>query len=105
MSPIRPRSRFASNYSAVASFPRIDGDEPGKDRRWGFEEQVIRERVRIFASAPHHTLILESGSVERPRCLRCCDTLSSEFNRWRTVDGLDWLPGDRLPENNLWATR
>jgi len=29
----------------------------------------------------------------------------SGFNRWRTVEGVEWRIGDCLPENNLWAAR
>jgi hypothetical protein len=73
----------------------------------GFEEQVVEGMGSNISRVRHIILeILESGSMERSHLPPVLQKLmSSGFNRWRTVDGLDWRPGDRLPENNLWATR
>jgi methyltransferase, FkbM family len=98
--PIIPLSQvFSENSMGDVSLLKIDVE--------GFEEQVVEGLGSIISRVENIILeILGTNSMERSRSLPVLEALMrSGFNRWRTVDGLDWRPRDELPENNLWVTR
>jgi FkbM family methyltransferase len=96
--PVIPLSKILSDANVTKlSLLKIDVE--------GFEDKVLQGLGDKAPTVENIVLEILPSAFTKDRLPVLERLRQLGFDRWRTVTGIDWQPGDSLPENNLWATR